>query len=185
MKLLSRLAMVLGVVLIVAIGIAFVLPRHVHVERSVHINAPAQTIFALADDITRFNDWSPWAAIDPQTRYTFTGPARGAGATMRWMSENPDVGSGEMTITGAEPGEAVHLKMDFGHGRVALSDIVVQPHDGGVLTTWSFDTDLGYSIVGRYLGLFMDRMLGPDFETGLDKLKQLAERSAQGQPEPS
>ncbi len=49
--------------------------------------------------------------------------------------------------------------------------------------TWRLDSSLplhldetfGWGVVGRYLGLFMDRMVGPDFEQGLSNMKQLAE----------
>jgi effector-binding domain-containing protein len=32
------------------------------------------------------------------------------------------------------------------------------------------------SFVGKYMGLFMDKMVGPDFEQGLDSLKSISER---------
>ncbi len=177
MKVLRLAAMVFGVLVIALIAIAFALPRQVHVERSVRIQASAGTVFALADDITRFNAWSPWAAIDPQTRYEFSGPARGAGATMHWSSEDPDVGDGEMQIVDSEPDRAVRMRLAFGPRAQASSNILIRSAEKGVIVTWGFDTDLGYSIVGRYMGLFMDRMLGPDFERGLAGLKRLAENA--------
>lgn len=176
MKVLRMTAMVLGVFVIGLIAIAFTLPRHAHVERSIRVQAPASTVFALADDITRFNDWSPWAAIDPQTKYEFSGPGQGAGATMHWSSHDPDIGSGEMQIVGAEPNSVVRLRLTFGPHAHASSNILIQRRNGGVLVTWGFDADLGYSIAGRYMGLFMDHMLGPDFERGLARLKRLAEK---------
>jgi hypothetical protein len=36
---------------------------------------------------------------------------------------------------------------------------------------------MGASPVYRWLGLFMDRLVGPDFEAGLANLKRLAESS--------
>ena len=35
--------------------------------------------------------------------------------------------------------------------------------------------DLGGNPVNRYFGLIMDKMIGPDFEEGLAKLKEIAE----------
>ena len=46
----------------------------------------------------------------------------------------------------------------------------------GTHVTWSFDSDMGAGPIGRYFGLLMDRMVGPDFEGGLANLKALAEK---------
>jgi hypothetical protein len=41
---------------------------------------------------------------------------------------------------------------------------------------WSNEGDMGASPVNRWFGLFMDRLVGPDFEAGLVNLKRLAEQ---------
>ena len=46
---------------------------------------------------------------------------------------------------------------------------------GSSKVTWSNGGDLGMNPVGRYFGLFMDRMMGPDFQSGLEKLKSKVE----------
>jgi len=35
--------------------------------------------------------------------------------------------------------------------------------------------DLGHSPVNRWFGLFMDKLVGPDFDAGLANLKRLSE----------
>jgi hypothetical protein len=40
--------------------------------------------------------------------------------------------------------------------------------------TWSMETDLGYNPIARYFGLFFDKMIGDDFEKGLDNLNTIA-----------
>ena len=42
--------------------------------------------------------------------------------------------------------------------------------------TWRMNGDIGSKPLSRWLALFGDRMLGPDFEAGLAKLKALAEK---------
>jgi effector-binding domain-containing protein len=41
--------------------------------------------------------------------------------------------------------------------------------------SWIDEGDLGYNPIARYMGLFMGKMMGPDFEKGLAKLKTIAE----------
>jgi hypothetical protein len=43
----------LVVLVVVVIGVAFVLPQNVHVERSTVIGAPPENIFAVVNDLTR------------------------------------------------------------------------------------------------------------------------------------
>ena len=45
----------------------------------------------------------------------------------------------------------------------------------GVKVTNGFYGDNGVNLVGRYFGLFMDQMVGPQFEKGLENLKNIAE----------
>jgi hypothetical protein len=61
------LALVVLIVLLAAVGM--LLPRNVHVERSIVIDAPAATVFALLDGYKQFNKWSPWAVYDPNAKH--------------------------------------------------------------------------------------------------------------------
>ena len=45
----------------------------------------------------------------------------------------------------------------------------------GTRVTWTNEGDMGANPVNRYFGLFMDRLVGPDFEGGLKNLKALVE----------
>ena len=45
----------------------------------------------------------------------------------------------------------------------------------GTRVTWTNEGDMGANPVNRYFGLFMDRLVGPDFEGGLKNLKVLVE----------
>ncbi|MGH8429751.1 MAG: SRPBCC family protein, partial [Solimonas sp.] len=98
MKLLRNL--VIGVVVLIAAAIVagFFLPDTAHVERSTLIRAKPEAVFQLLNGFERFNEWSPWAQLDPKTQYTRQGPAEGVGASQAWFSENPNVGSGRQEI---------------------------------------------------------------------------------------
>lgn len=70
-------------------------PDHFSVMRSTIIQAPPATVFALVNDFHQWEDWSPWAKVDPNAKNSFEGPASGVGAVFKWSGNN-DVGEGGM-----------------------------------------------------------------------------------------
>lgn len=161
------------IVLFVVIGL--LLPREATAERSTVIDAPPEAVFLVVNDISRFNEWSPWADVDPTARYDFSGPASGVGARMEWTSDEPSAGTGAMEITESVPHERVRKLLDFGDMGQATTEYRLEPADGGTRITWSIHTDFGNNPVARWYGLFFDAMIGPDYEEGLENLKNLVE----------
>jgi hypothetical protein len=174
MRILKKL--ILGLVVLVALLAVggLLLPSSAHVERTISINAPPENIRMLVNDFRRFNEWSPWAKRDPETRYTFEGPPSGVGSKMKWVSEKPDVGSGSQEITVDEP-TMVKTALDFGDQGQALAFFKLEPTGTATKVTWGFDSEFGYNLIGRYFGLMFDKWLGADYEQGLASLKALAE----------
>ena len=48
---------------------------------------------------------------------------------------------------------------------------------GKTKVSWYIDIDFGMFLPARWVGLFFDKMLGPDYEKGLLNLKNLIEKS--------
>lgn len=158
-----------------AIG-GMLLPSEQHVERSIVVNADPAEVFSLVNDYREFNKWSPWATLDPEgTRYEFSGPAAGVGAKMSWSSEHPNVGSGRQEIVASQPHTVVKSRLEFeGFDTPSYATFTLEAIDGGTRLTWSFDANFD-NILGRYMGLMMDKWVGSDYERGLARLKALAE----------
>jgi effector-binding domain-containing protein len=55
------------------------------------------------------------------------------------------------------------------------STMMLEPQADSCKVSWSVEGNLGYNPVARYSGLFMNKMMGPDFEKGLRKLKKISE----------
>lgn len=175
MAVLQKLLIAVALLLVVLAGIGMLLPRQVHVERQITIDAPRATVFALVDGFKRFNEWSPWAALDPNTKYGFEGPESGVGAKQSWSGDPKKVGSGTQEVVEVKPNELVVSRLDFTGQGPAVARMALSTAANGTQVTWSLDTDMGAGPVGRYFGLVMDRMVGPDFARGLANLKKLAE----------
>ena len=101
---------------------------------------------------------------------------------MNWSSENPGVGSGSLEIVGSDPHRKVTFALDFGPQGTATSYYELQPEGAKTALTWGFDTDFGYDLVGRYFSLFMDTLIGTEYEKGLATLKGLVEQPSQTNP---
>jgi len=175
MSVLQRILLGLVVLVFLVVLVGFFLPASAHVERSTTIDAPPATIFALVNGFRSFNNWSPWAERDPQAEYLYEGPDSGVGATMRWASQNPQVGSGFQKITASEPYKRIQTHLDFGSQGTAQAFFDLQPTAAGTAVTWGFDTDFGMNLVSRYMGLMFDNWVGADYEAGLANLEILAE----------
>ncbi len=173
---------VVGIVALVAIVTASMSPKS-HIERSIVVNAQPAAIFQQINSFKNFNKWSPWMEKDPETKTSFDGPEAGVGAKMSWESKK--LGNGSQWII--ESVENKHLKtgMKFSDFEGTFtSDINLEPVDGGTKVTWTYDGDvsetgMASSVMGKIMGQFMDSMMGPDYEKGLNKLKAVAESEQQ------
>ena len=175
MRLLKKIGVAIVIAVVALVGVAYLLPRTVRVERSIVIDAPRATVFALVNGFRLFNKWSPWAPLDPEARYTYEGPDSGAGAKMAWSGDPKKVGSGSQEIVESRPPEMVRTQLDFGDQGTATALFTLAGEGSGTKVTWGFDSDLGMNPMSRYFGLMMDRILGPLYEKGLASLKTLAE----------
>jgi effector-binding domain-containing protein len=185
MRFLKNLLLFLVLIVVLLIGVAFVLPGSAHVERSITINRPPSEVFAVLNSYRRFNDWSPWAMKDPNAKYTITGPVAGVGAKQSWVGDPKTVGSGSQEITESTADKSVTTALDFGEMGKARAHFSLAPDNAPTNTkvVWTLDTEAPlaldgkvlWNVVGRYMGLFMDKMVGPDYEQGLARLKTLVE----------
>jgi hypothetical protein len=167
----------LVLVVVVAVGGAYLISPVAVVERAAVIKAPPKQIYAIASDLRRFNEWSPWHELDPSAAYSLSGPEQGVGQKMSWTSDKPEVGSGSQTITEAEINKRIVTELDFGQMGKAHSYMTLSAVPDGTAVVWGFKSDVG-GIMERWTSLMFDKWIGADYEKGLAKLKAVAERPA-------
>ncbi len=159
---------------LIVVGGSFLLPAQAVVTRSTEIAAPPDKVFAIVGDLRRFHEFSPWADLDPNIKYTFEGTESGLGQIMRWTSDNPNVGSGSQTIIEYDPPNYLETALDFGMMGRSIASWDIVPSETGTKATWGFKSDLK-GIPAKWFGLMFDRWVGADYEKGLAKLKAVAE----------
>jgi effector-binding domain-containing protein len=164
--------------ILLIIGFAYVLPRNVLVERSIIINASEEAVFEQINTMKNWETWSPWHKIDPNMKIEYFGPEKGQGAGYTWDSENPDAGKGKLALSVSEPYSRITTEMDFMEKGTGSADFTFEKTENGIKLIWSMNADMGNNPIGRIFGLFMDKMLGDDFEEGLKGIKEAAEATA-------
>jgi effector-binding domain-containing protein/uncharacterized protein YndB with AHSA1/START domain len=170
--LLGLLVLILG-----AVAIGFALPSQARIERRVLIERPPATVFTVLDGYRHFAAWSPWAELDPGMSTRIEGPVSGVGARYAWASTQPGVGSGSQQIIASVPYERIDVRLEFsGMDSDNRARFDLRPAAQGTELVWSLESTFGNDLVGRYFGLLLDRMIGPDYERGLARLAAHVER---------
>jgi len=146
-------------------------------ERRITINAPAERVFELVNSPRQYIIWSPWFSKDPNVEIHFDDPVSGQGATVLWSSEQRDVGSGSEIIVESHQNRFIRTRLDFG-AQTASATFMLEATAEGTRVIWGLGGDCGGVLVCRYIGLLLDYMIGPDYETGLQNIKRLAENRA-------
>ncbi len=171
MKTLKIVGIVVASLIVLGAIVVALLPSQAHVERSIVINSTPDKIFTAVDGFTYFKEWSPWVKKDSLTKYEFTGGLTGVGATMKWESKK--VGNGTQKTIEVEQDKRVKSEIVFEGMGASTAEFILVPEGNSTKVTWTLDSEL--SGVGKAFGPFMNMMVGPDYESGLQSLKTYVE----------
>lgn len=175
MKVVKWLLIVIASLAVLLTLAGFLLPSKFRVERSTEIRAPAEKVYALIQDPREWARWTVWNQRDPNMKMSYAGAPAGQGAKWSWQS--PSEGNGAMEFTRAEPGRLVEYRLSFpDFGMTSTGVLTLTAGVTGTRVSWSNEGDMGANPYLHYFALLMDRMVGPDFEQGLARLKMLAEK---------
>ncbi len=155
-------------------------PSDYKVTRAITINAPIEKIYTQIYNLHNWQSWSPWAELDPNMQSDFSGKKQGIGAILSWNSKRPDVGKGSMEIIDAKPNQLVKFALKFQAPLKGESyaEFNFAHLDDKTIVTWS--TYGKKNFIAKAIGLIMDcdKMIGQQFEKGLNNLKTLLTRSS-------
>ncbi len=167
---------ILFVVVVVFAGIVAMQPSEFRVTRSATMPGPAEAVFAQVNNLHNWQQWSPWAKLDPQAQNTYNGPDSGEGAIFQWIGSN-QVGEGKMTIVESRPHELVKIKLEFLKPFAATNtaEFRFRPNGDRTDVTWTMYGTNNFMSKAIHLALNMDKMVGGQFEEGLANMKSVLE----------
>jgi uncharacterized protein YndB with AHSA1/START domain len=183
-----KILAVLAILVLAVLGWAAMKPGRIHLQRSILIAAPPETIFPLLADFHNWKEWAPGDKDDPTMQRTYSGVACGIGATSEWRGSG-STGAGRMVVMDAVPNAQVVVGVHFARPFVAhnINTFTLEQVGPGTLTsppvtkvTWSFAGSNVYMM--RVMSVFVnvDHFMGKHFEEGLANLRAAAERLQSG-----
>lgn len=139
------------------------------VTREATVQAPAETVWAMAADYNTWPDWTNWGKErDPEAQWTFEGDAGAVGHAMSW--DGPKLKTGGMTVTAAE-GMCMEYDLMFGKAKKANAGYIVvsEAGEGTSKVTWHSAGHMGGLSRMLFAGA-AEKAIGADFDAGLMKL---------------
>ena len=178
MKTVIKIVYWIAGIMALLIIVAFILPGSYKVERSTGIKSKPEVIYNLTSNFAQWHLWVAWTKeLDSTAVFEMKGPAGQVGTSWTWNGKK--MGEGIMTSSELIPGQLVAYDLAFNHGKYKSNGkILIEKQGDSCKVSWIDEGKLGFNPIARYMGLFMDKMMGPDFEKGLAKLKMVAEARA-------
>lgn len=173
----KTIIIILAVIVIAILILAARRPDHFTVQRSVSIKAAPEKIFPYLNNMHNFTAWSPFEKLEPDMKRSYNGVASGKGATYAWEGSGK-AGQGRMEIVDETVPSKVIIKLDFIKPFTANNMVEYTLTAKGDTTevTWAMSGAAPFFIRIIHVFFDMDRMVGKDFEDGLNNLKNLAEK---------
>ncbi len=170
----------IGIVSIIALVLitALFVKKEYAVEKQIEINKTKQVVYDYVVLLTNQNNYSKWATSDPAMEKTFRGVDGTVGFVSAWKSDVKNVGAGEQEITKIDPGKRIDYELRFKEpmedtnlAHLTLDSI----SENKTIVKWGFDGVMVYPTNIMLLFLDFDKLIGGDFEFGLNKLKSILE----------
>lgn len=155
--------------------IALWFPKIVIIKRSILIKGDVKTIFKEVSDLRNFITWDPWSKRDPNIQQKFSGPESGIDSKYEW-SGNKKVKTGYMRTIKIDDPTFVEQELVFGKGNPAKASFELSEENDQVSVSWTTALNLGAFPLSRLFGPMIKKMIGKDFEDGLQNLKQKIEQ---------
>ncbi len=174
MKFLKVIGIIILVLVIAFFVLAFIGPKGFEVKRTRVIKAPKELVWNQISDFKAWEAWSPWQEKDPSTENTYEGTVNEKGYKMSWVGDIS--GTGSMTLVQANPEDSIWYDLAFEkpYESKATNGFKLNETEEGTEVTWWITGE--YGLIERPMMMFMDmeKMIGGDFERGLERLDSVS-----------
>jgi len=164
-------AAIVAIILIIPVFIS----EDVSFTKSIEINKPVDQVYNVVKDFNYYKKWNVWSQMDKDATGELSGPVGEVGSKWSWKGDT--VGTGSLTIEKLVPDQSITSRLEFVAPMQAVAQDLWKFEKVDSSTTkisWSYEGSVD-SYFGRYGNLFLEGVIGPDFEKGLSNLKDLVE----------
>lgn len=146
-------------------------------ERNVTIDRPHAEVFSYLKPLGNFRHWNPFLRKDPNAKFETRGQDGQVGYVTAWEG-NREMGSGEQEITRILEGQRIEFELRFKTPFAAKNQGYFAAEPIGTSQTrvrWGMSgkTRFPMSLIGLFINC--EKMIGSEFEWGLNKLKAILE----------
>lgn len=174
----KKILLVIVILLAIPLLAALLVKQHYQVTAEVVIKQPKILVFDYIRFLSNQDNFSVWAAMDPNMQKTSQGVDGTVGYIAGWHSENPDVGSGEQEIRAITEGERIDYELRFFQPFASVSPAYLQTEaltEQQTRVTWGFAGHMPYPMNLMLLFMDVEDMITTDLQQGLDNLKLILE----------
>ncbi len=148
-------------------------PNSFEVKRSKTIAVSAEKVYNNLIDLKNWEAWSPWKQNDTTMVITLGEKTKGVGGWYTWVDSH---GKGSLKTVATNPNASIDYELQFGDFTPSnMHFFIEEPSKKETKLTWTMssnDVPFVFKLSALFTGGF-DKMIGPDFELGLDKLNQI------------
>ncbi len=153
------------------------LPKTHHISRSIEISRPDSVVYQFVLDYQHFKQWSPWYKMEPAAATTIMGLPGKPGYTYAWSGK--ELGKGKIELIKALPNQQILQEMTFYMPKPSVHQTnfyFESTSPGSTKVSWTMEgSNEGFFDNWMYT-VFLNRMIGKEYETGLKSLKQVLEK---------
>ncbi len=155
-------------IFLLMLAISLLMPSSVVVSRAVNINASADSVYNMINDLSK---WKLWLENYDSTSAKLTTDAAGKVAQLK-------INATTIAIVETTP-KSIKTIWQAGSASPLPASFDIISHDSSSLTTlhWQFNQKLKWYPWEKFAAIFSEKALGPFMEKSLDNLKKLIERS--------
>lgn len=172
----KKIFLVLAVLILGFCIYAALLPAEYVIAREIAIKASPEAIFTHINNSKKANNWMPWKDADPNLQMVVVGPEEGVGSGSKWDSSG-SMGTGQAIVIESIPNQLVKTQITYTKPMEMsqMAEVSLTPNGETTMVRWSVSGQ--NSFMGRLMCMFMnmDKMVGKEFEKGLNNLKGIVE----------
>lgn len=176
----STLMLIIVALLGAAVVVVSWQPDKFTVSRSAIVPATPEAIFPFINNLHKWNEWSPWARLDPNCVNRYNDTPQGVGSSMSWSGNNK-VGAGKMTVVESKPDELVRMRLEFEKPMKAVNttEFLIRPATDGSEVVWTMSGTSNF--YGKVMNIVMNcqKMIGGQFEQGFVNLREALAKDAE------
>ena len=176
LKILKLIVLLLVGFVLFIFAASFMVDTDFSTERSVEIEKPIDDVFEYIRHLRNQDEYSAWAAMDPNMTQEFRGTDGPVGFVSAWEGE--ETGKGEQEIVEIIEGERIDFKLRFFEPFESEADVYMitdSLSENQTRVTWGLESSMNRPMNLMLLFVNMEEAIGNDYDEGLAKLKEILE----------